>query len=145
MAASPCEAAIEAVLRPLRLAARDDFAQLDRIRNLESGVLVAARAALDANLPRELKSALRGVRDAFAKPLAADALRPTVESALAALAPFADPAYPEAALSESPQRLGGVGPKRAEALAKRGLKSVRDLLSSSCCVADLRDSSPAEP
>ena len=128
MAASPGEAAIEAVLRPLRFAAHDDFAHSDRIRNLETGVTAAARAALAASLPRELKNALREVRDAFAKPLEEGALRPAVEAAIARLAPFSEPGYAETALSESPQRFAGVGPKRAEALKKRNLATVRDLL-----------------
>jgi ATP-dependent DNA helicase RecG len=128
LAASPGEAAIEAVLRPLRFAARDDFAHADRLRDFERGVAAAARAGLDLNVPRELKTALREVRDAFARPLETGALRAAVEAALATLGPFATPDYAERALSESPQRFGGVGPKRAEALAKRGLTSVRDLL-----------------
>ena len=128
MAASPGEAAIEAVARPLEFAARDDFAHVDRVRDLEASVVAAARSALDAALPREAKTLLRSVRDAFAKPLEGDALRRAVETALVELAPLREPGWAESSLSESPQRFAGVGPKRAEALAKRGLRSVRDLL-----------------
>jgi ATP-dependent DNA helicase RecG len=128
VATSPGEAAIEAVARPLHFAARDDFAHVDRVRDLEASVVAAARAALDRSLPRETKTVLRGVRDAFAKPLEGNALRGAIETALASLAPLEAPGYADSALSDGPQRFGGVGPKRAEALAKRGLCSVRDLL-----------------
>lgn len=128
MASSPGQQAIEAVLRPLQFAARDGFAQLARVRDLEQSVHRAALAALECALPRELKKAVRGVRDAFSRPIPDADRRGEIEKALRELAPFADPSFAELALASSVDRFPGLGPKRAEALAKRGLKNVRDLL-----------------
>jgi ATP-dependent DNA helicase RecG len=128
VASSPAEQAIDAVLRPLEFAARDDFAHLDRVRDFEAGVLAAAERALELSIPRELATALRAVRDAFEAPLAADARRREIERARTRLEPFADPDYPERALATTPAVLPGLGPKRAGALAKRGLGTIQDLL-----------------
>ncbi|HVH16750.1 MAG TPA: ATP-dependent DNA helicase RecG [Myxococcota bacterium] len=121
-------AALEAVLRPLEFAARDDFAHAERVQNLERSVHAAAEVALAAALPREVRTVLASVRDAFEKPLDAAGRRRAVERALRRLAPFATPAYAEAALAASPASLPGVGPKRAEVMARRGLDSVLALL-----------------
>jgi ATP-dependent DNA helicase RecG len=128
VAASPAELAIQAVVRPLAFAAREDFAHLDRVRDLPASVAGAADRALVLAIPRDLAAALRAVRDGFAVPLELPALRRAVERALARLAPFASAGYAERALATSPAVLPGLGPKRAEALAKRGLGSVKDLL-----------------
>ncbi len=128
MGVSPGEAAIAAVVRPLAFAASDDFAQADRVRDLEASVAAAARGALECALPREVSVVLRDVRDAFAQPLAPDARRVEIRRALSRLARFAEPDYAERALAASPSVLPGLGPKRAAALEKRGLRSVNDLL-----------------
>jgi ATP-dependent DNA helicase RecG len=119
---------VEAVARPLEFAARDDFEHLDRVRDLESTVAGAARRALELAIPRDLAQVLREARDAFAKPLAEAARRPTIERVLQRLAPFRDPGWAEGVLASSPAVLPGLGPRRAEALAKRGLHTLQDLL-----------------
>ena len=128
MALSPGQAAIEAVLRPLEFAARDEFAQLPRVRDLEASVESAARRALDCALPRDLATVLRAVQETFAKPLEGEARRIAIEGALRSLRPFSGTDYAERALAASPAVLPGVGARRAESLAKRGLRSVSDLL-----------------
>jgi ATP-dependent DNA helicase RecG len=128
VADNPAQAAIEAVRNPLVFAAQHDFANLEKVLNLEKSVAAAARAAEAHAMPREPKQALRAVRDAFAAPLEPAARRQAVERALALLAPFAAPEYPERALAEPTARLPGLGPKRAEALAKREIRSVGHLL-----------------
>ena len=128
MAASPGLEALEAVLRPLEFAARDDYAHADRVQNLERSVHAAAEAALGLALPRELKKVLVGVRDAFAKPLDVAKRRAAIERARARLLPFARQDYAERALAGSPAALPGVGAKRAEVLVRRGLDSVQALL-----------------
>jgi ATP-dependent DNA helicase RecG len=125
---SPGQAAIEAVIRPLEFAARDGFAKLDRVRDLEATVAAAARRALGLALPREVAGALREVRDAFKSPLAEDARRPAIERALRSLRPFAAAEFAENALTASPSVLPGLGPRRAEGLERRGIRSVGDLL-----------------
>ena len=79
-------------------------------------------------LPRELRTVLQAVRDAFEKPLEDEPRRAAVERALRRLAPFAGAQYAEHALAASPASLPGVGPKRAEVMARRGLDSVQALL-----------------
>jgi ATP-dependent DNA helicase RecG len=128
VAASPGQLAIEGVLRPLQFAARDDFARLARVKDFAASVEEAAASALELALPRELKQALRFVRVAFAGGPEAAELRAAIEAALERLTPFADSAYAERALASGVERFPGLGPKRAETLAKRGLGHVRDLL-----------------
>jgi len=126
--ASPFDAALAAVLRPLEFAARDDFAHLERVQGLAQAVAAAAARALELAIPRDARAALEKTALAFAAPIEGAALVSAIERARARLAPFADPAWCEAALAGSPAVLPGVGPKRAETLARRGLASVSDLL-----------------
>ena len=128
VAPSPAELAVSAVQRPLEFAARDDFAHLDRVRDLESSVVASADRALELSIPRDLVAALRAVRDAFAAPLEDAQRRRTIERALQRLEPFAAVGYAERALATAPTVLPGLGPKRAEVLAKRGWTTIRDLL-----------------
>ena len=128
MAASPFESALAGVLRPLEFAARDGFAHLDRVHDLPQAVAAAAERALGLAIPRDAREALAETARLFAEPSEGAALEGAVERARARLAAFAAPGWCEAALARSPVALPGVGPKRAEALARRGLASVLDLL-----------------
>ena len=116
------------MLRPLEFAAGDDFAHVGRLRGLGRSVEEAASRAARAAVPRDLRRALEATRDAFRGELDEAALRGTVERALARLAPFADPGWAERALGQPTHRLPGLGPRRAELLAKRGVRSIEDLL-----------------
>src|SRR5688572_6729145 len=123
VAASPAEAAIAAVIEPL------EFARPERIPNFEHVVESAAERAAAGAVPRELRDALRIVRDAFRKPIAdAGERRAAALQALALLRPFAHAEYAARALAQSPRVLAGLGPRRAEQLAKRGMGTVEDLL-----------------
>ena len=128
MAQSPFQAALAAVLRPLEFAARDDFAHQDRVQDLERTLARAAARARGLAIPREAREALGRVEAAFAEPLAEGERRRRVEAALARLRPFSDAGWEEAALCRAPTALSGVGPKRAEILARRGLGTLADLL-----------------
>ena len=119
---------IAAVVRPLAFAAREDFAHADRLRNLETTVYEAAESASRGSIPRELRKELRAVRDAFAKELSDDERRAAVQNALERLAPYSDPGYAARALALPPSVFPGFGPRRAEVLAKRGVRTVEDLL-----------------
>jgi ATP-dependent DNA helicase RecG len=125
---SAAETALLAVVRPLAFAARDDFAHLDRLRDLPRSVEEAAARAAARAVPRELRKALDRVRDAFAGELDPDAQRKAVERALKWLEPFAEAGYAERTLAQPPSVLPGVGPRRAELLAKRGIRTIEDLL-----------------
>ena len=124
----PFQAALEALLGPLRFAAADDFARIDRVRDLEATVAQAASRVAAMEIPDEAREAARAVAGRFAAPLAGDARREAVREALATLAPFAAPDYPDQALARSVATLPGVGPKRAQMLSRRGLGRLLDLL-----------------
>jgi len=128
VAATPFAEAIEAVRRPLVFAAEQDFARVDRLRNLESSVAGAARRAADLAIPSDARAIFEKIARRFASPLEGDARIAAVREALELLHPLLDPAWAEQALARSVDRLPGVGPRRAEALAKRGLCSITDLL-----------------
>ena len=128
MGVSPFEIALAAVLRPLEFAARDDFAHLDRVQGLAETVGAAAGRARELAIPKGARDALAKAALAFAQPREGAALRKSVERALALLAPFADPAWREAALAASPEAVPGIGAKHAALLVRRGVTSVLDLL-----------------
>jgi ATP-dependent DNA helicase RecG len=128
VAASPFESALAGVLRPLEFAARDDFAHVDRVQGLPRAVAAAAERALALAIPDDAREIIAAAARELAEPIAQGALPAAVRRALARLAPLAAPGYAEKALARSPAVLPGVGPKRAEALAKRGLASIADLL-----------------
>lgn len=128
MGASPFAKALDAVLAPLRFAARDDFAGLARVRGLEPAVARAAARAARLAVPRDVRQRLERVAARFAAPLAEEARRAEVSAALADLEPLAAPGFAEAALARPLSALPGVGPRRAETLAARGLRRVADVL-----------------
>ncbi len=84
---SPFQTAVEAVLKPLEFAARDDFAQLERVRNLEASVADAARRADTLAIPRDARDRLRRVQRAFEEPLDPQRCARAIDRALQALRP----------------------------------------------------------
>jgi ATP-dependent DNA helicase RecG len=124
---SPFAEAIEAVHRPLAFASRDAEAA-GRVRDLEATVARAAARAAGLAVPREARAALARIEAEFTRPLAGEARAAAVARALPALERLADPAWSEAALARPLTALPGIGAKRAELLAKRGLRCVADLL-----------------
>jgi ATP-dependent DNA helicase RecG len=125
---SPFQSAIEALLKPLEFTARDDFAHIERVRNLAESVLAAGACAAGLAIPHEAREAIRSNAQRVADAGEGPARAAEIRRALAELRPLADPGWGEAALLRSPAALPGVGPKRAEVLAKRGLATVADLL-----------------
>jgi ATP-dependent DNA helicase RecG len=128
MAASPFQAAIEALLRPLEFVARNGFAHRQRVRDLEASVETAASAAAGLAIPRDARERIERVAADFRKPMDAPGLERTVERALELLRPLSEPGWCKAALARSPDALSGIGPRTAERLAGRGLRSITDLL-----------------
>ena len=122
------DAALAALRRPLDFAARDDFAHLDRIQNLEQGVRNAAGALLGLSIPEDLQRYFEGLREDFSKPLEAVECAEKVAEALRALGRLEQPGWRDALLARATSVLPGVGPKRSQSLAQRGLCSVGDLL-----------------
>jgi ATP-dependent DNA helicase RecG len=129
MHATPFAAALQAVAAPLEFAALDDFARAERVQGLEASVAAAAAHAAALAVPPEARRILDGVRQRFAAPLAdAPARRAAIADSLRDLAPLRDPAYAERAIARAVATLPGVGPKRAQLLAQRGLRTISDLL-----------------
>jgi len=125
---SPFAAAVEAVYKPIAFAAQDDFAHADRVHGLEAAVRRAAERALALQIPRDARRALEAVRELFSEALSREALRIEAPKALGLLAPLRATGYAEKALARPLTALPGVGPKRADALARRGLRTLSDLL-----------------
>jgi ATP-dependent DNA helicase RecG len=120
--------AVEAVYKPIAFAAQDDFAHADRVHGLEAAVRRAADRALTLQIPRDARRALEAVRGLFSEPLSREALRIELPKALSLLTPLRAAAFGSQALARPLSVLSGVGPKRAEALARRGLRTISDLL-----------------
>ncbi len=129
MHATPLAAALHAVAAPLEFAAKDDFARAERVQGLETSVRAAAERALALAIPPEARRLLEGVRTRFAAPLASrEERRAAVAVSLRELVPLRDAAYADRAIARAAATLPGVGPKRAQALAQRGLRTIADLL-----------------
>jgi ATP-dependent DNA helicase RecG len=128
MSAHPFQVAVENLLRPLEFAAKDDFAGLERVRNLGESVTGAARAAAALAVPADARTLLERAVKRFEKPLEGEAARKAVADALSALRPLAEPDWAERALARCPDVLRGVGPRTAESLARREFRCVGDLL-----------------
>jgi len=128
MFGSPFQAAIEALLKPLEFAARDDFAHLERVRDLERSVLAAAQRAASLAVPHDARDLLKRLGKRFERPLDPASAEREIRHALEALRPLAEPSWAEAALARGPAALPGVGPKTADILARREMRTVTDLL-----------------
>ena len=128
MEPAPYAEALEALCRPLAFAAADDFARLERVRSLERTVHQAAQRLLSLAVPEDIKQLVAKVAPAFQEPLAGDARRQAVAQALRTLEPLREPGLPDRLIARSVSCLPGVGPRRAEKLARRGLGTVVDLL-----------------
>jgi ATP-dependent DNA helicase RecG len=128
LGASPFAQAIEAVARPLAFAERDADGAGGRLRDLEATVRGAAARARALAIPNDARGILEQVERAFAQPLSGGARAQAVESALGWLEPLRDPEWAEQALARPTSSLPGVGPKRAQLLARRGLVTLGDLL-----------------
>ncbi len=120
--------ALEAIRKPLRFAAADGFARADRVKGLEASLRGAVERAQTLAIPPDLRLTLTGIADLFAEPLEGDARRAAVERALERLEPLAEPAFADALIGRRLDVLPGVGGRRADGLAKRGLRTIVDLL-----------------
>jgi ATP-dependent DNA helicase RecG len=128
VASSPFALALEACLAPLRFAAADDCARVDRVRDLEATVRAAAVRAQGLAIPRDARARLGRAEALFTEVRAGEARAPAVRAALGTLEPLAEPGWAAGALERPVSALAGIGPRRADALARRGLATVSDLL-----------------
>ena len=130
MTPPPMQRHLEAVSRPLEFASRDDFAHLSRVRDLEPSVAKACRRLLEGGLPASLRAALTEIAESLEAevPDEDEARIERLRATRALLAPFESPDWPAAALAGPLTVFPGVGAKRAESLARRGLERVEQLL-----------------
>ena len=127
-ATSPFVAALETALRPLRFASQAG-GRADRVRDLEPTVRSALERTAELSIPPDVKEALGRLRaslDAESGEAAERSAR--LAAAERALGAWSDPAWGRQLLERTPEVLPGVGPRRASALARRGLRTVGDLL-----------------
>jgi ATP-dependent DNA helicase RecG len=128
MDATPFAAALRAIAAPLDFAARDG-AGAARVRDFEATVAGAAERAAALAIPPEARRLLDGVRARFEVPFADAAARAAaIADSLRDLAPLRDAGYADRAIARAVATLPGVGPKRAQQLAQRGLRTISDLL-----------------
>jgi len=125
---SPFARAVDALHGLLARAAAADVAALEPIPELAAAVRRAAADARSLAVPADVRKALAGLERSFEAPLEREAAVAAVRRGLALVRPWTDPAWADAALARPVSSLPGVGPKRAETLARRGLKSVAHLL-----------------
>ena len=125
---SPFATALEALRAPLEFASRCDGASRRRIRDLGGTLRNAASQLTALRIPQELRRELVWLAKAFAEtaPAATEASR--LSAAQRRLTPFFAADWRDRALARPLQTLPGVGPQRAQLLAKRGLVCVADLL-----------------
>ncbi|MFO0687118.1 MAG: ATP-dependent DNA helicase RecG [Myxococcota bacterium] len=111
-----------------------EVAQLHRCVSgvAEGGAVEPARAALAPLLARRLPTELRGRLERLRRRL--ERLEPgtvgrdAIRELLELVEPFGRVGWADELLARSLEALPGVGPKRAEALARRGLERISDLL-----------------
>ncbi|MEE8581208.1 MAG: ATP-dependent DNA helicase RecG [Myxococcota bacterium] len=125
---SAFEGAFEALLRPLDFSGDPQTVDSTHLQGLEESVQRACRRLRTLALPRDLLAVLAQVEKAFSAPLDREATAAAVKRARERLQPYRGPHWCDEALARSVGWLPGIGPKRAEVLAKRDLASVADLL-----------------
>jgi ATP-dependent DNA helicase RecG len=116
------------LLRPLELAAANDFAALGNTPDLSSEWVRACSRFDDLALPDDIQRAARKLVADFAPEVKGPALRAAVARAIALLTEWSQPEFGERLLARPTTVLAGVGPKRAKLLASRGIHSVSDLV-----------------
>ena len=119
---------LSALLGPLEFAQRAGPEQVDRIKNLDEQVGALARGLAELALPPDLRAIFESVAALFSTPSSGAERVERVEEALRRVAPLAEPQAPGRWLARGTSILPGVGPKREQQLAARGLKSIGDLL-----------------
>jgi len=115
--------AVAAIRGPLEFARRGPGAA-ERVRDLAGTLRGALERAAELWIPPELQKRLR---DAAAR-LESGADAETLEQVAKLLAGVLAPDFPARWLSEAVSRVPGVGPKTAQALARKEISSVEDLL-----------------
>ena len=115
---------VQAIRKPLEFS-RDHPQQVERLVNAAASVRETLLRAKALDLPPDSErrfAQIEGVLEL--QPFGPELAR----EALDKLAPLLDPGYPRKALALSPERLPGVGPKTVQALYRREIACIEDLL-----------------
>lgn len=127
-AAKSFEAALESLRRPVEFAAALDGQNLERVHDLPGVILRACGLLCGLAIPQDLQSFFGGFSDQFAEAFEKQGARAAVELALALLEELGEPDLADRLLGRPTSVLAGVGPRRAETLARRGIRTIGDLL-----------------
>lgn len=117
--------AVQAIRGPFQFATQHSAEQLQRAPQLRETLLAALERPCTLQIPPLAKRRLEAASECIER----GPWPPSPEDpALQRLAPLLDDAYPLRVLSEPSERIPGVGPKTASALARKEINSVEDLL-----------------
>jgi len=120
---SAFRSAAAAIRAPLEFALRGEDAAAS-VRDLQQTLVTALDAAAELWIPPE---AVKRLREASAR-LAGGVDPATLAWTAKRLGPLLDPEFPTRMLAQPASRVPGVGPKTAEALARKEIATVEDLL-----------------
>ncbi|MCS5634896.1 MAG: OB-fold nucleic acid binding domain-containing protein, partial [Myxococcota bacterium] len=125
---TPLERGLAGLLRPLEFAIGGDGANLGRLRELETTLVSACRDLQGLDLPAELVRLFHDLELLLAPPMEGEERLERLRSAWSALSAQREVGWADAMLGRRTSVLSGVGARRAESLAQRGIATVSDLL-----------------
>ncbi|MEE3326651.1 MAG: ATP-dependent DNA helicase RecG [Myxococcota bacterium] len=119
---------LSALLRPLEFAERSGVDQIDRLKNFDTQLASVSLALSRLGIPPDLRALFESVHELFSTPSSGAERLERVMEALRRVAPLGQAEVPGKLLSRGTSILPGVGPKREQQLAARGLRNIGDLL-----------------
>ena len=119
---------LSALLRPLEFAQSSGLAQIDRVKNLDTQVANLSFALSGLAIPPDMRGVFESLYELFSSESSGAERLERVTEALRRLEHFGKAEAPGRVLARGTSVLAGVGPKREQKLAGRGLRSVGDLL-----------------
>ena len=131
---SAFHAAVVRLQQPLEMAARSQFAALGKMPTLATDTAAACVPFASLAIPADVRSTVSAIATTFAAfgnaVVVKDdaAFREAILRALTLTHTWLEPTFVESLLACPLSTLGGVGPKRAEAFAGRGLRTVVDAM-----------------
>ncbi len=125
---TPLERGLAGLLRPLEFAIRGEGANLGRLRDLEATLVSACRELQDLDLPADLVHLFHDLELLLEPPMEGDERLERLRRAWSALSAQREIGWADAMLCRRTSVLAGVGARRAESLAQRGIATVSDLL-----------------
>jgi ATP-dependent DNA helicase RecG len=131
---SAFHAAVVRLQQPLEMAARSQFAALGKMPTFATDLAAACVPFASLAIPADVRSTVSAIAttfSAFGNAVVAKedaAFREAILRALTLTHTWQEPTFVESLLARPLSTLGGVGPKRAEAFAGRGLRTVVDAM-----------------